>query len=220
MRRRLDRSGIFIGFIAMLMAGSSLLPGTLTAQPYPGATWSSIKPEDHQWSGARLNDAWSYAQTIGSGAVLIVDDGVVVGQWGEVDRKWPRYRIANYATESYYHLEALLGDRTLAFHCGLNKAGQIIYLNTIEQQTGATIFLIWGLICSNDNGDRPGMPHERLIRLLNFLWLFLVFPAVVAIFVGFLGHSATLGIKTALLIGSGVAILSPLLTAILGSRDT
>jgi hypothetical protein len=26
-------------------------------------------------------------------AVLIVDDGVVVGQWGEVDRKWPCYAI-------------------------------------------------------------------------------------------------------------------------------
>jgi hypothetical protein len=56
-------------------------------------------------------------------------------------------------------------------------------------------------------------------RLLNILWLLLVFPAAVAILVGFLGHSATLGIKTLLLIESGVAILSPLLTAILGSRD-
>jgi hypothetical protein len=64
------------------------------------------------------------------------------------------------------------------------------------------------------------MPHEKLIRLLNFLWLLLVFPAVVAVLVGFLGHGATLGFKTFLLTESGVAILSPLLTAILGSRDT
>jgi len=67
--------------------------------------------------------------------------------------------------------------------------------------------------------DPTDMAHEKLIRLLNFLWLLPVFPALLAILVGFLGHSATLGIKSFLLIESGVAILSPLLTAILGSRD-
>ena len=64
------------------------------------------------------------------------------------------------------------------------------------------------------------MAHEKLIRLLNFLWLLLFFPAAVAVLVGLLGHSATLGIKTFLLIEFGIAILSPLLTAILGGRET
>jgi predicted MFS family arabinose efflux permease len=64
------------------------------------------------------------------------------------------------------------------------------------------------------------MAHEKLIHLLNFLWLLLVFPAVVAILVGFVSHSPTLGIKTFLLIEFGVAILSPLLTAIIWSRDS
>jgi hypothetical protein len=63
------------------------------------------------------------------------------------------------------------------------------------------------------------MAHEKLIRLLNFLWLLLVLPGAVAILVGFLSHSPTLGIKTLLLIEFGIAILSPLLTAILGGRD-
>jgi hypothetical protein len=63
------------------------------------------------------------------------------------------------------------------------------------------------------------MAHLKLIRLLNFLWLLLVLPGAVAILVGFLSHSPTLGIKTLLLIEVGVAILSPLLTAILGGRD-
>jgi hypothetical protein len=64
------------------------------------------------------------------------------------------------------------------------------------------------------------MAHEKLIRLLNFLWLLLVFPGAVAVLVGFLGHSPTLGIKTFLLIEVGIAILSPLLTAIIGGRDS
>jgi hypothetical protein len=63
------------------------------------------------------------------------------------------------------------------------------------------------------------MAHEKLLRLLNILWLLLVFPVGVALSVGFVSHSATLGIKTFLLIEFGIAILSPLLSAILGSRD-
>ena len=72
------------------------------------------------------------------------------------------------------------------------------------------------------------MAHEKLIRLLNFLWLLLVFPGAVAVLVGFLSHSPTLGIKTFLLIEVGIAILSLMdnqmgviannRTAIFGSR--
>jgi hypothetical protein len=63
------------------------------------------------------------------------------------------------------------------------------------------------------------MAHEKLIRLLNFLWLLLVFPSAVAVLVAFASHSTTLGIKTFLLIEFGVAIMSPLLTAIIAGRD-
>jgi hypothetical protein len=44
------------------------------------------------------------------------------------------------------------------------------------------------------------MPHQKLIRVLNYVWLLVVFPVAVAILVGVLGHSANLGIKTFLLI--------------------
>jgi hypothetical protein len=83
----------------------------------------------------------------------------------------------------------------------------------------ATIFRMRGLISEQKHrSNRLVMAHERLIRLLNFLWLLLVLPGTVAILVGFVSHSSTLGIKTFLLIEVGVAILSPLLTAILASR--
>ncbi len=91
MRRRFDRSAFFVSFIATLVAGLSLSPRTIAGPAYPGGTWTSVKPEDHNWSSGKLNDAWLYAQAIGSGAVIIVDDGVVVDQWGPVDRKWPCY---------------------------------------------------------------------------------------------------------------------------------
>jgi hypothetical protein len=65
------------------------------------------------------------------------------------------------------------------------------------------------------------MAHEKLLRLLNLVWLLLLaFPSVVAVLVGFMSQSPTLGIKTFLLIGFGIAILSPLLTAIIDARET
>jgi hypothetical protein len=59
--------------------------------------------------------------------------------------------------------------------------------------------------------------NEKLIRFLGYLFL-LVFPLIPAVIVGLLGHSATLGVKTFLLTGLGVAVLSPLLNALIASR--
>jgi hypothetical protein len=59
------------------------------------------------------------------------------------------------------------------------------------------------------------MPHQKLIRVLNYVWLFVVFPIAFAILVGVLGHSTTLGFKTFLLIECGMAVLSPLLNAVI-----
>jgi hypothetical protein len=65
------------------------------------------------------------------------------------------------------------------------------------------------------------MPHQKLIRVLNYVWLLVVFPVAVAILVGVLGHSTSLGFKTFLLIECGMAVLSPLLSAVIsGFRPT
>jgi hypothetical protein len=63
------------------------------------------------------------------------------------------------------------------------------------------------------------MPHQKLIRVLNYVWLLVVFPVAVAILVGVLGHSANLGFKTFLLIECGMAVLSPLLNAVLSDGN-
>jgi hypothetical protein len=63
------------------------------------------------------------------------------------------------------------------------------------------------------------MPHQKLIRVLNYVWLLLVFPVAVAILVGVLGHSASLGFKTFLLIECGMAVLSPLLSAVISDGN-
>ena len=56
---------------------------------------------------------------------------------------------------------------------------------------------------------------KKLIRVLNYVWLLVVFPIAVAI----LGHSVNLGIKTFLLIECGMAVLSPLLNAVISDGN-
>ena len=59
--------------------------------------------------------------------------------------------------------------------------------------------------------------REKLTRLLSYFGCFLLFPLTVAILVGVLGQSVTLGVKTFLLIELAMAILSPLLNAVIAS---
>jgi hypothetical protein len=60
------------------------------------------------------------------------------------------------------------------------------------------------------------MPQEKLVRILSYLWLVTLFPVAVGTIAGSLGHNFALGIKTLLLIEFGIAVLSPLLGAVLG----
>ena len=63
------------------------------------------------------------------------------------------------------------------------------------------------------------MPHQKLIRVLNYVWLLVVFPIAVAILVGVLGHSVNLGFKAFLLIECGMVVLSPLLNAVISDGN-
>ena len=63
------------------------------------------------------------------------------------------------------------------------------------------------------------MPREKLVRILNYFWLLVVFPVAAAAIVGALTHSVSFGIKTFLLIEFGMAVLSPLLNAVIGDGD-
>jgi len=60
------------------------------------------------------------------------------------------------------------------------------------------------------------MPQGKLIRILSYVWLVTLFPVAVGIIAGSLGHNFALGVKALLLIASGIAVLSPLLGAVLG----
>jgi hypothetical protein len=63
------------------------------------------------------------------------------------------------------------------------------------------------------------MPHRKLVRILNYVFLLVVFPIAMAFLFGVLAHSTSFGIKTFLLIECGMAVLSPLLNAVIGDDD-
>ena len=61
--------------------------------------------------------------------------------------------------------------------------------------------------------------REKLTRLLSYLGSFLVFPLLVALVIGMLEQSATIGIKAFLLVELGMAVLGPLLNAVIASGE-
>ncbi|MBV9104963.1 MAG: hypothetical protein JO066_15100 [Verrucomicrobia bacterium] len=63
------------------------------------------------------------------------------------------------------------------------------------------------------------MPRQNLVRILNYIWLLLAFPLAVALLAGVLTHSTSLGIKTFLLVECGMAVLIPLLNAVMSRND-
>ena len=56
---------------------------------YPGEHWQKPEtPEQLGWSSEKLAEARAYSKQIGSAAVMIVDDGVVVDAWGDITRRF------------------------------------------------------------------------------------------------------------------------------------
>jgi hypothetical protein len=61
--------------------------------------------------------------------------------------------------------------------------------------------------------------RQKLIRILNYVGALIAFPLAVALLVGVFGHSVSLGIRTFLLIECAMAVLVPLLDAVIRSGD-
>jgi Tol biopolymer transport system component len=89
--------------LCLALAGCSVpaaplaTPQAATAKPtvvpapavYPGSEWAwASSPESLGWSSAKLAVAEAYAKRIGSAAVIVVDDGLVVAAWGDVTHKY------------------------------------------------------------------------------------------------------------------------------------
>ncbi len=72
----------------------SVGPATAQQSRYPGKIWTkAASPEAMGWSSSHLADARAFSKKIGSTAVMIVQHGVVVDEWGEVATKSPAHSV-------------------------------------------------------------------------------------------------------------------------------
>lgn len=98
---------------------------------FPGKAWTvAATPEERGFDSTRLAAAKAYAATISTAAVMIVQDGVVAAQWGDVDRKFNTHSIRKSFLSALYgapvrsgviKLEATMGELGIDDVSGLTE---------------------------------------------------------------------------------------------------
>ena len=77
---------------------------------YPGEVWQeATTPEQLGWSSEKLAKAREYSERIGSAAVTIVDDGVVVDSWGDVTQNYMCHSVRKSLLSALYGIYAAEG---------------------------------------------------------------------------------------------------------------
>ncbi len=91
--RTLPLAGILFLYVLLPSVFASTA-GTEEKERVPGAVWVKLsKPEGMGWSSSRLDEARAFSKKIGSTAVVIVQGGVVIDEWGEVATKSPAHSV-------------------------------------------------------------------------------------------------------------------------------
>ena len=83
---------------------------------YPGKSWQKAKsPEQLGWSSEKLAATQAYSERIGSAAVMIVENGIVVDVWGKIKVKFQNHSMRKPL------LSALIGIHVTEGHIDLSK---------------------------------------------------------------------------------------------------
>lgn len=104
----------------------------LAQDVYPGDAWQwAASPEELGWSSAKLDMARAYSERIGSAAVMIVADGVVIDAWGDLTRNYMCHSVRKsllsalygiYEAESKIDLSKTLDELGIDDHTPLTEA--------------------------------------------------------------------------------------------------
>lgn len=80
-----------------------LLSTAVQAQVYPGEKWQIARdPDEYGFDLEKLEKARDYADSISTAAVVIVKSGVIVYEWGEVDKKYMTHSIRKSFLSALY----------------------------------------------------------------------------------------------------------------------
>src|SRR5258706_5689800 len=94
----------------VLWLSFSIATNTAQAAEFPKAQWKTMKsPAKHGWSEEKLKMAREFAKNAGTSALIVVEDGVVVDQWGDVDRKISSYSMRKSLISAMYGIYSAEG---------------------------------------------------------------------------------------------------------------
>lgn len=108
--------------LAIVMLGMILLPSlySFAQQRYPGEHWKKAsRPEALGWSSEKLELAKKHFEKIGSAAVVIVVDGLILDEWGDTSRHFRAHSMRKsllnaifgiHVHEGHIDLEATLEE--------------------------------------------------------------------------------------------------------------
>jgi CubicO group peptidase (beta-lactamase class C family) len=139
---------IFLSFCAHIVlladAGGHSAPAQTKAQDsFPGKSWGQISSSEKTgWSKEKLGAAHAYADSIHSSAVMIVQRGEVVDQWGDIDKKILSYSVRKSLLSALY---------------GIYCAEGAIDINQTLEQLGI------------DDSPDPLTKEERQARVVDLL---------------------------------------------------
>jgi len=110
----------------------------------PKSKWKVMKnPARHGWSIEKVKAALDFARASGSSAVMIVQDGLVVDQFGDIDKKISSYSVRKSLISALY---------------GIYSAEGVIDINQTLEQLG---------IDDNPPGLTKGEKQARIVDLLR-----------------------------------------------------
>jgi CubicO group peptidase (beta-lactamase class C family) len=105
-----SKSLLFLAVVALVsQANAKIKPNT--HNEYPGKHWTqAAKPEDRDWSSEKLAAAKAYADSLDTAAVVIVEDGIIVSQWGETATKFNVHSIRKSFLSALYGIAVAKGQ--------------------------------------------------------------------------------------------------------------
>ncbi|MGD8966909.1 MAG: serine hydrolase, partial [Anaerolineae bacterium] len=133
---------------------------------YPGGAWQeAATPEQLGWSSDKLAKAREYSERIGSAAVMIVDDGLVVDAWGDITRTYQCHSMRKsllsalygiYVAEGKIDLSKTLDELGIDDHAPLTEAE--------KQATVADLLRARSGVYIPAAGEAPSMKAMRPAR--------------------------------------------------------
>jgi CubicO group peptidase (beta-lactamase class C family) len=122
-------------FCSTLLLASCATRPLCPERTYPGRTWLVYaKSEQAGFSSEKLAEARQYSEQIGSAAVMVIYDGAVVAQWGDIKTRYMCHSIRKSFLSALYGVHVDEGhidlDKTMA-ELGIDDAPP---LTSLEKQ--------------------------------------------------------------------------------------